>query len=82
MLYEYDGTEEKCPLPLVKMRVILKKMHVGDTLMIKISDKGSITDIPKLLTKQGYPFSQCYLNDNKIKAPILQLHISLKEKMS
>jgi tRNA 2-thiouridine synthesizing protein A len=79
MLYEYDGTEEKCPLPLVKMRVILKKMQFGDTLTIKISDKGSMKDIPKLLTKQGYSFSQRYLNESTVKAPILQLHISLKE---
>jgi TusA-related sulfurtransferase len=78
MLYEYDGTEEKCPLPLVKMRIILKKMYHGDTLMIKISDKGSIKDIPKLLTKQGYLFSQCYINEDKMKAPILQLHITSK----
>ena len=78
MIYKYDGTEEKCPLPLVKMRVILKKMHYGDTFTLKICDKGSIKDIPKLLTSQGYIFSQCYINKDKTKAPILQLHIRLK----
>ena len=70
MQYEYDATAEKCPLPLVKMRVILNKMQQGDSCLMQISDKGSIKDIPKLLKKQGYSFSEKYLNKS-----ILQLHI-------
>lgn len=57
MLYEYDATNEKCPLPLVKMRLILKKMKVNDKCLINIADKGSKNDIPKYLAKVGYPFS-------------------------
>lgn len=57
MLHEYDATKEKCPLPLVKMRVILKKMHIDDKCLISIADKGSKNDIPKFLTQAGYPFS-------------------------
>jgi TusA-related sulfurtransferase len=71
MLYEYDATAEKCPLPLVKMRVILNKMQTGDEFYLHITDKGSKTDIPKLLTKQGYLFEERYLAD-----AILQLHIT------
>ena len=58
MLYEYDATAEKCPLPLVKMRVILKKMQQGDSFLLKISDTSSIKDIPNYLSKQGYHFSK------------------------
>ncbi|QOL25181.1 sulfurtransferase TusA family protein [Thalassotalea sp. LPB0316] len=57
MHFEYDATKEKCPLPLVKLRVILKKMQPSDTCMIQISDKGSIKDIPKLLKEQGFQFN-------------------------
>jgi len=57
MLYEYDATRDKCPLPLVKMRVILKKMHANDKCLISINDKGSKSDIPKYLTKAGYVYS-------------------------
>ena len=71
MLYEYDATAEKCPLPLVKMRVILKKMKKGDSCLLQIKDKGSITDIPKLLIKQGYQFTQDCIDDE-----VLQLHIN------
>jgi len=51
MLYEYDASNEKCPLPLVKMRVILKKMQLGDSCMIRIVDKGSKENIPHYLKK-------------------------------
>ncbi|MDO7084639.1 sulfurtransferase TusA family protein [Pseudocolwellia sp. AS88] len=57
MLHKYDATNEKCPLPLVKMRVILKKMQTNDKCLISIADKGSKNDIPKYLTQAGYPFS-------------------------
>jgi TusA-related sulfurtransferase len=65
MLHEYDATDEKCPLPLVKMRVILKKMQINDKCLISIADKGSKNDIPKYLTQAGYPFSSS-VSDNGI----------------
>ena len=70
MHYEYDATAEKCPQPLVKMRVLLKKMQQGDTCLMHISDKGSIKDIPKLLIKQGYSFDTQVIEHN-----VMQLHI-------
>jgi len=58
MIYKYDGTQEKCPVPLVNMRLILKQMQVGDLCIVRINDLGSVSDIPKFLTKQGYCYSQ------------------------
>ena len=58
MLHEYDATKDKCPLHLVKMRMMLKKMQYDDTCLIRISDKGSLKDIPKYLTSAGYVFTQ------------------------
>jgi TusA-related sulfurtransferase len=54
MIYKYDGRGYKCPVPLVKLRLLLKKMQDGDQCIITIDDIGSINDIPKLLDKQGY----------------------------
>jgi tRNA 2-thiouridine synthesizing protein A len=54
MIYKYDGRGEKCPVPLVNLRLLLKKMHDGDQCFISIDDIGSINDIPKLLDKHGY----------------------------
>lgn len=72
MQYEYNACEECCPLPLVKLRVILKKMTNNDTCLMRISDKGSKQDIPKLLFKQGYPFTQ-----TNITSDIVELYIKV-----
>lgn len=72
MHYHYDATQDKCPLPLVKLRVILKKMREGDECFISIADKGSKSDIPKLLHKQGYTFMK-----NDISPSVIEFHIKL-----
>jgi tRNA 2-thiouridine synthesizing protein A len=61
MIYEYDARSEKCPVPLVQLRLLLKKMSDSDSCLLKISDRGSIQDIPKLLTKNGYTYKQSWL---------------------
>ncbi len=58
MIYEYDATKEKCPLPLVNLRLLLRKLTPNDSCLIRICDNGSKKDIPKLLTKQGFYFEQ------------------------
>jgi len=72
MIYEYDASTEKCPIPLVKLRLILKKMSTDDCCLFKISDSGSLTDIPKLLTKKGYNYKKNWLNNK-----VLELSITL-----
>ena len=58
MIFNYDGSNDKCPVPLIRMRLLLKKMQEGDQCLLLLKDTGSIKDIPKLLTKQGYCYSQ------------------------
>ena len=70
MLYEYDATNERCPLPLVKTRVILKQMQKEDECIVKLSDSGSKSDIPKLLEKQQYDFQIKQLDNNEIEIKI------------
>jgi TusA-related sulfurtransferase len=70
MLHEYDATKEKCPLPLVKMRMILKKMHHDDVCLIRISDKGSLKDIPKYLTSAGYIYTERIIGVTSIELSI------------
>lgn len=74
MIYQYDASNEKCPLPLVKLRVILKKMSSGDTCIIRIADSGSLTDIPKLLTKLAFTFSQKTITGNITELTIKSHH--------
>jgi len=72
MIYEYDASTEKCPVPLVQLRLILKKMSTDDCCLFKISDSGSLTDIPKLLTQKGYDYKKNWLNNK-----VLELSITL-----
>ena len=53
MFYEYDARTESCPLPLVKLRVILKKMSNVKNLKHK-THKPFVrpTNVPFLITKK------------------------------
>lgn len=55
-LIEYDARLEKCPLPLVKTKLLLKSLTGGQQVRVLLADSGSISDIPKLLTKQCIEF--------------------------
>ncbi len=70
MIYKYDGTGEKCPVPLVQLRLLLKRMHAGDNCIVTINDLGSIKDIPKLLTKQGYQYSEQIVGDGIVQISV------------
>lgn len=70
----YDATLEKCPLPLVKLRRILKNMLEGEHCIIQIADQGSKQDIPKLLKQYGYEYSESTINHN-----VIELRISYRK---
>ena len=77
MIYEYDARSEKCPVPLVQLRLLLKKMSDSDSCLLKISDRGSIQDIPKLLTKNGYTYKQSWLEKNTLELFISKVNYPL-----
>lgn len=70
MIFQYDASQEKCPLPLVNLRLLLKKMRNNDMCIIKISDSGSIDDIPKLLIKLGYQYRLTATHENIVEITI------------
>ena len=70
MIYQYDARADKCPLPLVKLRVMLKKMADGDSCIIWIADAGSKSDIPKLLDKYQYSYQVITIDSNTVKIQI------------
>ncbi|MGL4446989.1 sulfurtransferase TusA family protein [Shewanella sp.] len=49
-----DLTSFRCPIPLVRIKLILRRMAVGETLQILLSDSGSRRDVPLFLQKQGH----------------------------
>jgi tRNA 2-thiouridine synthesizing protein A len=70
MIFQYDASQEKCPLPLVNLRLLLKKMRNDDTCVIKITDNGSIEDIPKLLVKLGYKHTLISIDEGVVEITI------------
>lgn len=74
MLYEYDATQDKCPVPLVNLRLLLRKLTPLDSCLIRICDTGSKKDIPRLLVKQGFYFEQ-----RKVSDDIIELLIKLEK---
>lgn len=67
MIFQYDASKEKCPLPLVNLRLILKKMKQGDICILRIDDAGSKQDIPKLLSKLNYDYEQSCIDNSVIE---------------
>lgn len=67
MNFQYDASQEKCPLPLVNLRLILKKMKIRDVCVLKIRDSGSKESIPKLLSKLGYNYNQSLIDNNVVE---------------
>lgn len=70
MNFQYDASQEKCPLPLVNLRLILKKMKTEDVCVLKIRDSGSKESIPKLLNKLGYCYNQSSIDNNAVEITI------------
>ena len=70
MIYKYDGCGFKCPIPLIKIRLLLKSMANTDQCFITLNDSGSIRDIPKYLQKKGYVFTTKTIAQNTIQIKI------------
>lgn len=79
MIYKYDGKGQKCPVPLVNLRFLLKKMHQGDQCIILLDDIGSLNDIPKLLDKYNYCYQRKVIDNGAveilIEAPTAKVNV-------
>ena len=70
MIYKYDGIGKKCPVPLVQLHLIMKKMCLGDQCIVTLNDSGSIKDIPKLLKKKGYQYSEQSIGEGIVQISV------------
>lgn len=53
-----DLTSFSCPQALVKVKLALKTLNVGEALCVSLSDTGSRQDVPRFLKKMGYVYSE------------------------
>ena len=50
---QLDLRNEICPLPLIKVKLWLKKAAIGQAITVIVSDTGSRQDIPRYLIAIG-----------------------------
>ena len=50
-----DAKEDRCPMPLLKLKMALAKMAINETVCILATDSGSLRDIPHFLDLVGLP---------------------------
>ena len=48
-----DAREDRCPMPLLKMKLALAKMVIGQSVCVYATDEGSQKDIPHYLSMVG-----------------------------
>lgn len=49
-----DAREDRCPMPLLKTKMALSKMAVGECLCVTTCDAGSLKDIPQYVALVGF----------------------------
>lgn len=50
-----DAREERCPMPLLKLKLALANMAPEQVICVYATDHGSLTDIPHFLSLVGLP---------------------------
>lgn len=54
MRFQLDTQGLVCPMPLLKLKLLLKQCRCGDIVEQLITDKTSVKDIPAWLENKGY----------------------------
>lgn len=54
MTVELDATGLLCPLPVLKLRKLLKALAVGDLIEMRADDPAAIVDVPHFCAESGH----------------------------
>ncbi len=54
MVKEINALGLICPMPLLKLKLMLAQCQSNDDVLIRVSDRSSIVDIPSWANKKGY----------------------------
>lgn len=58
-----DATGLECPMPLLRTKLALKTMNVGDMLWVSATDSGSWQDIQKYIGLTAHQLVRVYEED-------------------
>ncbi len=67
-----DATNMRCPMPLLKTKVMLNSMEPGAILLVKATDSGAKRDIPSFIGA-----SQHTLISEKTQHAVFQFYIQV-----
>ncbi|WP_440904693.1 sulfurtransferase TusA family protein [Catenovulum sp. SX2] len=59
-----DCRDMRCPMPLLTLKLSLKKAQQGMQIQLLLRDAASVKDIPAWLKLKAYPFKLSQLSDN------------------
>ena len=52
-----DCRDMRCPMPLLTLKLSLKKAKKGEQIQLLLTDRASLKDIPAWLKLKAYPFN-------------------------
>jgi TusA-related sulfurtransferase len=67
-----DLTAYRCPLALVKLKLALRQSGAGEELHVSIVDSGSRQDVPRLLKKLRYPYTELRNDDQMLVLSVVK----------
>lgn len=60
-----DCRDMQCPMPLLTLKLSLKKAKQGEQVQLLLKDLSSLKDIPAWLKLKAYPFKISKLSDTE-----------------
>jgi TusA-related sulfurtransferase len=67
MQFIYDGSDDECPLSLVKTKVLLKKLQPGQCAIITLRDDSSQDNIRRFLDKYQWCYQIQTIEQGKVQ---------------
>lgn len=61
--YLVDASGEACPMPLLRAKMQLNKMNVGETLKVIATDAGSVRDFGSFISLAGHELVEDHVED-------------------
>ena len=61
--YLVDASGEACPMPLLKAKMQLNKMQVGECLKVLATDAGSVRDFSAFVALAGHEMTEDHVDE-------------------
>lgn len=62
--YIVDASEESCPMPLLRAKMQLNKMAVGECVKVLATDAGSVRDFSSFISIAGHELVEAHPDES------------------